>query len=135
MFEDGFLNFKSMSKKKKILIAEDDKPIGNAMKLKLEKFGFDVALAQNGQVALEFLDKDSFDLILTDLMMPIVNGFELLQEIKKREIQTSVFVTTNLGQPEDEVKVKNLGAEKYFVKSDTSILQLVNRIKEYLDKK
>ncbi|NQU77432.1 response regulator [Candidatus Falkowbacteria bacterium] len=116
---------------KKILIAEDDKPMAKAMQLKLAKFGFEVEIAANGELALQALDKGTFDLILSDLVMPKMDGFELLAEIKKRNIKTPVIVTTNLGQPGDEKKAKELGAKDYFIKSNTTILALVDHVKNF----
>src|SRR5210317_829573 len=107
-----------MSSIKKILIAEDEKPMARALGLKLEHNGFEVTNAYNGQEALDAMAEEKFDLLLLDLMMPKVGGFEVLEEIKKKKIDIKVIVTSNLSQPEDSEKARSLGAIDYFVKSN-----------------
>ncbi|MFC1608709.1 response regulator transcription factor [Patescibacteria group bacterium] len=118
---------------KKILIAEDDKPMARTMRIKLAKSGFDVTVAVDGEEALEFLSKDKFDLILLDIMMPKVNGFKVLEEMKNRGDNTPVVVTSNLSQSSDKSKVMELGARDYFVKSNTSIFDIVDHVKGILN--
>jgi len=119
-----------MSTKKKILIAEDDKPMARALELKLSKADFDVTVASNGEEALQAVKENKFDIILLDLMMPKIDGFGVLKELKSRGVKTPVIVTSNLSQPEDETKAKELGAKDYFVKSNVPIAQIVEYIKK-----
>jgi DNA-binding response OmpR family regulator len=121
-----------MGKKKKILLAEDDKPIARTMNNKLIKSGFDVVVASDGAEALKILEKDKFDLIILDIMMPKVDGFGVLEELKKRGIKTPVIITSNLSQKSDEKKARELGAKDYFIKSSVSILQIVDNVKKIL---
>lgn len=117
---------------KKILIVEDESPLAKALSLKLSKSGFQSKISVNGEEALSILKKEKFDLILLDLIMPKMDGFALLSEIKKRKIKTKVLVTTNLSQAEDLQKAKELGAADYFVKSSTSLTSLIDSIKKQL---
>ena len=117
---------------KRILVAEDEKPMAKAMDLKLTKAGFEVDVAFNGEEALKLLEKGSYDLVITDLMMPRVDGFKILKEIKEKGITTPVIVTSNLSQEEDEKKAKELGARDYFIKSNTPIVQIVDNVKKIL---
>lgn len=116
----------------KILIVEDTASIAEVMKLKLDTSGFQATVATDGVKALEHLQKETFDLILLDLIMPKLDGFGVLEELKKRKISTPVIVTTNLGQPEDIDRVKKFGVHDYFLKVDMSLAEMVDRIKRAL---
>ena len=114
----------------KILLIEDDKALIHALELKLGHEGFEVVCLSNGEKILSTLEKDKFFLILCDLMMPAVDGFQVLQMLKDNNIKTPVVVLTNLGQPEDEKRVRELGAVDFFVKSDTPLAKIVQRVKQ-----
>lgn len=124
----------SEDKNIRILIAEDEVPISKALKLKLEKTGFEVQIAKNGEEALSLLEKGKYDLMLLDLIMPIVDGFSVLQEIRKKENPIPIIVLSNLSQEEDLKKAEELGAMDYFIKSDTPIAEVVNIINNALQK-
>ena len=117
---------------KKVLIGEDEKPIAKAFELKLQKAGLETKVVSNGEEVLAALEQETFDLILLDLMMPKVDGFAVLAELKKRSIATPVIVTSNLSQEEDIKKAKELGAKDYFVKSNTAISDVVQYVKQVL---
>lgn len=119
-------------KKKKILIVEDEKPLSYALELKLQSAGFVTVTAKNGEEALAAISKESFDLVLTDLMMPKRDGFSVLEELQKQKNQTPVFVMSNLGQDEDMKRAKSLGAKEYFPKSTTPLSQIADRIGSFL---
>ena len=118
------------SKKKKILVAEDEAPMARALQMKLQGAGFDADIAKNGQEAIEKIKACKYSAILLDLMMPLVNGFEVLQYIKENCKEIPVVVITNLSQEEDEQKAKDLGVVGFFVKSDTPITDIVKRVVE-----
>jgi|SRR3989344_2899605 len=117
---------------KKILIIEDELPLAKALSLKLKKSGFSPVVAPNGEQALQLLLTEKFGLIVLDLVMPKVDGFLVLEELRARGDTTPVIVTSNLSQAEDIKRVKELGAKEYFVKSDTPISKLVGYIKDTL---
>lgn len=117
---------------KKILVVEDEKPMARALKLKLESNGFVVSVAYDGNDAHNILSKETFDLIILDLVIPGMDGFAILDELRKRENKTPVIAASNLGQLEDINRAKELGAQHYFVKSNTSLAQIVQLIKEEL---
>jgi two-component system phosphate regulon response regulator PhoB len=117
-----------MSKKKKILIIEDEKAIARVLGLKLTKAGYDTEIFSNGKDALDFLKKEKVDLILLDLIMPIMDGFTFLEKIQKKKF--SVFILSNLGQQTDIEKAKKLGASKFFIKSNVSLSEVVESIKK-----
>lgn len=118
----------------RILIAEDEKPIANALKLKLSHYGYEVEIAENGAIALELVKKNKYDLILLDLIMPMMDGFEVLVSMKEAGISIPVIVSSNLGQPEDIQKAKSLGASQFLVKSDTPLADIVNLVNNVLGK-
>jgi len=113
------------------LVAEDDKYYGKIYKAKLNKEGLDVTVAINGKLALEEAAKRKPDLMLLDLVMPVMDGFETLKTLKADpNLKTvKVVVLSNLGQDEDIQKAKDLGAADYIVKSNVSISELVAKIK------
>lgn len=116
----------------KVLIAEDEKPVSQVLEIKLSRQGIDVETAYNGSEALEKINKTRFDLILLDLMMPEVDGFEVLKKIQEKKLQTPIFVTSNLSQEEDQEKAKSLGAEEYIVKSDTLLADIAEKVMKRL---
>ena len=86
----------------------------------------------DGEEALKLLKKDKFDIILLDLMLPKKDGFSVLADLKTIGCKTPVVVSSNLSQGEDMEKAKSLGAKGYFVKSNTSISNVVEQVKKIL---
>ncbi|KKT73800.1 MAG: Response regulator receiver protein [Candidatus Nomurabacteria bacterium GW2011_GWA1_46_11] len=121
---------------KKILIAEDDNFLTSAYKVKLKREGFDVQVAGDGEQALLALKTFIPDIILLDLVMPIKDGFAVLEEVKKdpnlKDIP--VVVMSNLGQKEDIDRARALGAREYFIKTDIQLKDMAQKIKALLDK-
>jgi DNA-binding response OmpR family regulator len=113
----------------KILIIEDEKPLARALELKLVHEGFEVITLSSGEGFWDYIEKGKIFLIICDLVMPKFDGFQILEKLKENEIQIPVIVLTNLGQTEDEKRVRKLGANEFFVKSDTSLSKLVDYIK------
>lgn len=116
---------------KKILIAEDDKYLASAYRVKLQKSDFDVKIASNGEQALAELKTFKPDLLLLDLVMPQKDGFYVLEQMQSdpQLKKVPVIVASNLGQPEDIDKAKKLGAKDYIVKSNMSLADIINKIK------
>ena len=99
----------------RVLIVEDEKPISNLIRLSLTKEGFHCTCAYDGAEAADLLEREpSFDLILLDVMLPEVDGFELMEYIRPLEIPV-IFLTAK-GAVADRVKGLRLGAEDYIVK-------------------
>ena len=118
---------------KKVLVAEDEKPIAKAFQLKLESVGFSVQALEDGVEAIEALKKGSFDLVLLDLVMPNQNGIDVLAEMQRQKLVTPVIIVTNLSQAEDLEKVEQFkNVRGYFVKSETPIADIVERAKKLL---
>ena len=117
---------------KKILIVDDERPLAKALELKLTHEGIVAKAVFDGIEAVDILKSEKFNLILLDLVMPKKDGFQVLEDIKKMKITTPVIVSSNLSQEEDIVKAKDLGAVDYFVKSDTTLAEVVELIEGYL---
>lgn len=117
---------------KRILIAEDDRPIAKALQLKLQHSGFEVEVVNDGEEAMESVSTKNFDIILLDLMMPKKDGFVFLAELKQKKNKTPVIILSNLSQEGDIKKTKDLGAVGYFVKSNTPLVDIVANIKKIL---
>lgn len=120
------------TEKKKILIAEDEKPMAKALELKLTHEGYDAKAVFNGEEALAELEHGEFDLAILDLMMPKVDGFTVLAKLKEKGKTMPIIVLSNLSQEEDEAKARALGATKFFVKSNTPLADIVQHVREVL---
>lgn len=120
--------------RKKILIAEDERPMANALKLKFEAKGYEVTLVHNGEDALSEVKKDGYSLVLLDLMMPGFDGFDFLEANQKAGGKVPVIVSTNLSQEEDIKRATDLGATDYFVKSNTPISEVVEKVENVLQR-
>lgn len=121
-----------MNDKKKILVTDDEFAIANALSLKLTKLGFEVKVASNGEEAFNLIKTENFDLVLMDLMMDKKDGFSVLEDMRKENMATPVIITSNLGQDEDKKRAENLGAVGYFVKSNTPISEIVEKVEKIL---
>ena len=117
---------------KKILIIEDEKPMARALELKLAHAGFEVKAVFNGEEGVELLQKETYALILLDLVMPKMDGFKVLETLKEKKIKTPVMVLTNLSQEDDEKRAKALGAKEFFIKSNTPIATIVEKVAQFL---
>ncbi len=116
--------------KKKILVVEDERALGRAIQLKLQSVGLDVAMATDGEEAWRKIKEEKPHLVLLDLILPRLDGFDLLQRMKKEGIRTPIFVISNLSQEQDINRAKKLGAKEYFVKSNTPIAAIVKEIEK-----
>ncbi|MFA6393855.1 MAG: response regulator [Patescibacteria group bacterium] len=125
---------KKGSSKKKVLIIEDDTMISGMYKMKLEDHGFIALTASDGNEGLLLAKKEKPDLILLDIMMPMVDGFSVLAEIKAAPgmKDTPVIIMTNLGTTEDIEKGKKMGASDYVVKADLTPAQIVEKVEKYI---
>lgn len=115
---------------KNVLVIEDEKPLYTALRLKLEHEGIKVTVATDGQEALDLLAKHNYDLVLLDLIMPTMDGFQTLEQLAKLGKHPKVYIMSNLSQPEDEARARELGATKFFIKADTALTAIVEEIKK-----
>lgn len=99
----------------KILIVEDEEPISNLIRMSLTKAGYHCEQAFDGENAADAIEGGYYDLILLDIMLPGINGYELLEYIKTKEIPV-IFITA-MGDLDDRVKGLRAGAEDYIYKA------------------
>lgn len=119
---------------KKILVAEDDKFLANAYRVKLNKLNYDIRIVGNGDEVIKAVTEYAPDLIILDLLMPIRDGFSALTELKGNEQwkKIPVIVASNLSQPDDVVKATKLGADDYIVKTDFSMKEIIDKVKKFI---
>ena len=101
---------------------------------KLLEMGHDVQIARNGEEGLALVGKDKPDLILLDIIMPVMGGLEMLQELKQREEWKNipVILLTNVGEKESIQKVRNLGVKDYLIKSHFTPAEVIEKINSVL---
>jgi DNA-binding response OmpR family regulator len=116
---------------KKIMIVEDDRFLSFLMKARLEKDGFTVLQVFDGEEAIQLLKTEKPSLVILDLIMPKVTGFEVLKTISMTPelARIPVVIVSNLAQDSDIEKARELGAKEYFIKVKVSIDDLVEKIK------
>jgi len=121
----------------KVLVVEDDKFLRELFVRKLNSEKFDVSSAIDGENALEMLSKNMPNIVVLDLILPGMDGFEILSKIKSDSAtaQLPVIVLSNLGQQEDIDKAMSLGADDFLVKANFTLDEIIERIKEVISKK
>lgn len=122
------------SESKKILLTEDDEFLSSLIKNRLERDGFEVKVARDGEEILAILKTYQPDLILLDIILPKRLGFEVLEELQSNKAlhHAPVMIISNLGQDSDIQRAKELGAVDYFIKAKVVIDDLINRIRTFL---
>lgn len=100
----------------KVLLAEDDKNLGEILKTYLEAKGYPVKLSVNGDEALQLFSRENFDICILDIMMPVRDGFSLAREIRKKDKKIPIIFLTAKSLQDDIVKGFQLGADDYITK-------------------
>jgi DNA-binding response OmpR family regulator len=120
----------------KVLIIEDDSTLLEMYSLKFQEDGFTLLTAPDGEAGLALALEKTPDIILLDVMMPKMDGFAVLVELRKNDAtkKTPVLLLSNLGQKNDVDKGKELGATDYIVKASMTPSQVVAKVKECLKK-
>lgn len=113
----------------KILIAEDEEPIANLIRMNLKKAGYACECAYDGQEAADRMEEGHYDLLLLDIMLPKINGYELIEYAKS--IQLPVIFITAMDSTENKVKGLKMGAEDYLAKP-FEIVELLARVEAVL---
>ena len=119
---------------RRILLVEDDRFLRKAAETTLKQQGYTVITAADGEEALRVARSEPLDLILLDLIMPKLNGFQVLNALKKDAPTANipVIILSNLGQDRDVQQAMEAGATAYFIKADLSLQALVQRVEEAL---
>lgn len=117
-----------------ILVVEDDKFLRNILSVRLIREGFSVEEAVDGREALKKIEEFQPKLVLLDLVMPDIDGFEVLRRMKENDTLSKipVLVLSNLGQDEEIRRAKDLGAKEYLVKAYFAPSEIVTRVQKIL---
>ena len=120
--------------KARILLVEDDLALATAYLVRMEAEGFDVRHCPDGELALQEATEYHPDLILLDIMMPKISGFDVLDILRntKETSHTKIIILTALSQPADRQRAKELGADEYLVKSQAVVADVMKRIRFHL---
>lgn len=119
---------------KKILLVEDDQYLVDIYKTKLEKEGYKVSVVQDGKDFFSILEKEDPDLILLDIVLPHVDGWEILRDLRKNPKfkEKKVVIISNLSQREEIEKAKELGVISFLVKAHYTPSEIVEEIKKII---
>lgn len=119
-----------------ILIIEDDKFLRELLSRKLENSGFSISVAIDGKEALKKIKEEEYKIILLDLVLPGIDGFEILRQIKKdpKASKVQVIILSNLGQQEEVEKGLKLGAADYLIKAHFTPDEIISKIENILNK-
>lgn len=125
---------KTESRQKKILLVEDDDSLASVYQTRLQAENFDVRRVPNGEDALAAAIEYKPDLILLDVMMPKVSGFDVLDILRNTPETNNVKIVmlTALSQETDKQRAESLGVDDYLVKSQVVIADVIARIKQHL---
>lgn len=131
---------KTMAEKKsskiRILLVEDDSFLAGMYVAKLNLENFEVLLADDGEKGLKIAEEDNPEIILLDIILPKMSGFDVLKSLKKNTATKDipVILLTNLGQRDDVNKGLELGAEDYLIKAHFMPAEVIEKIKKLLNK-
>jgi DNA-binding response OmpR family regulator len=118
----------------KIAIIEDDAAIAQMYRMKFEAEGYSVETAENGKLGLELIQEMNPDIILLDLMMPEMNGDEMLTKLRETSYgkDSKVIILTNMGEQEAPATLKDLNVSAFIVKADMTPRQVAELVKKNL---
>jgi len=124
------------SKKTKILVVEDEDFLLDLYQAKLIQEGYETIIAENGTEGLDLAQRHLPDLILLDILMPEIDGYEMLKALKadKKMKNIPVIIFSNLSQQEEIEKGLKLGAKDFIIKTSVTPTEMVAKVKEYLKK-
>ncbi len=120
---------------KKILIIEDEEVLLGLLQERLVQEGYQVDIAKDGQEGLEKIRKFKPDLILLDIIMPKMGGFEVMEEVNKDEELKiiPIIIVSNSGQPVELERAKKLGVKDWLIKTDFDPQEVIDKVKKQLD--
>lgn len=118
--------------KTKILIIEDEESLADVLKLKLIKEGYEVLVAYDGKIGLDKISQWKPDLILLDIILPSLNGYEILEKKKEKRNKIPVIIISNSGQPVEIERTKELGAVDHLIKAKFEPEEVIEKVRKYL---
>ena len=119
---------------KKILIIEDEEIMLNLLEKKLKAVGYNIVKAKNGQEGLDMLKSQSFDMVLSDIIMPKLGGLEVMEKMSQDPALKNIpiIVISNSGQPVEIDQAKRFGARDWLVKTDFDPQEVIDKVKKIL---
>lgn len=119
----------------KMIIAEDEPMLQEIYQMTFSSAGFEVFLAENGRVALEIAKKEKIEIVITDSMMPVMDGYELIKTLRGGEYDSNIkiIMLSNLSQPEDKDKAMQAGANGFVVKASFNPDELIEEVKKIIN--
>ncbi len=117
---------------KTILITDDDTFLTAMYTQQLEKQGWKVEVAGDGEQSIQMMDRHQPDLMVLDLLMPKRDGFSVLKHVRQKQYTFPVLILTNVRQPLDRERCLKLGATDFLTKSDTDVTELMKKIRKHL---
>jgi two-component system, OmpR family, alkaline phosphatase synthesis response regulator PhoP len=120
--------------KSKILIVEDEESLATGLEFNLQQEGYKVKIAKDGREALQFFGQDEYDLIILDIMLPYLNGFEIAEKIRETDAQIPILILTAKTNFQDKLKGLEIGADDYLTKP-FHLEELILRVKGMLKRK
>ncbi|MEK7576582.1 MAG: response regulator [Patescibacteria group bacterium] len=122
---------------KKLLLVDDDEFLLDMYSMKFREANFSIDIASSGSTALEKMKNNTYDVVLLDIVMPSMDGFEVLAELKKNNLlgKAIIIVLSNLGQKEDIERGIQLGATDYVIKAHFTPREVVEKVQYQLSRK
>jgi len=119
---------------KKILLIEDEKIMINLLEKKLTQEGYDVRVAVNGEEGLKAMREEKPDIVLLDIIMPKMGGFEVMEEMGKDPVlkEIPIVIISNSGQPVELDKAKELGAKDWLIKTEFDPQEVVEKVEKQI---
>jgi DNA-binding response OmpR family regulator len=119
---------------KRILIVEDEKILSDLLERKLQEKGYETSLAANGEEGLAKMREEKIDLVLLDIVMPKMDGFEVLEEMRKdRELKRiPVIIISNSGQPVEISRAIELGVKDYLIKTQFDPEEVIEKVQKQI---
>lgn len=119
---------------KKILLVEDEKIMINLLEKKLTQEGYDVRVAVNGEEGLKAMREEKPDIVLLDIIMPKMGGFEVMEEMGKDPVlkEIPIVIISNSGQPVELDKAKELGAKDWLIKTEFDPQEVVEKVEKQI---
>lgn len=117
---------------KKVLIVEDEEVLANVLSVKLTKVGYDVKVSVNGEEGLVKISEWNPDIILLDIIMPKMNGYEVMENLQKKNNKIPIIIISNSGQSVELEKIKKLGAIDYMIKAQIDVDEIVEKVRSVL---
>lgn len=129
-----YLAYYLVMAKEKIAIIEDDLAISQMYRMKFEMLGYDVETAEDGKLGLKLIEEFNPDIVLLDLMMPEMDGADMLEEMRKHDWgkDKNVIILTNMGKQEAPQKIHDLGVKSFIVKAEMTPKQVAAFVEDEL---